>query len=41
MTAKEYVRQTRTVVTADNLKSNPEWYEGLFDAATVLSAERG
>ena len=41
MTASEYARQTRTLVTADFLKSNPEWYAGLFDAATVLSAERG
>ena len=41
MTVSEYARQTRTVVTVDNLKSNPEWYEGLFDAATVLDADRG
>ena len=41
MTTGDYVRQYRTIVTADNLKSNPEWYAGLFDAATVLSAERG
>lgn len=41
MTVTEYARQTRTVVTADNLKSNPEWYTGLFDAATVLEADRG
>ena len=37
----EYARQTRTLVTADYLKSNPEWYAGLFDAATVLEADRG
>ena len=41
MTASEYARQTRTLVTADFLKSNPEWYAGLFDAATVLSEARG
>ena len=41
MTASAYARQTRTLVTADFLKSNPEWYAGLFDAATVLSEVRG
>ena len=41
MTATEYARQTRTLVTADFLKSNPEWYAGIFDAATVLSEARG
>ena len=41
MTTTAYARQMRIVVTADNLASNPEWYEGMFDAATVLSAERG
>lgn len=41
MAAPEYARQTRKMVTAANLSSNPEWYTGLFDAATVLSAERG
>ena len=41
MTASEYARQSRTLVTADFLKSNPEWYAGLFDAATVLSEARG
>ena len=41
MTASEYARQTRTLVTADFLKSNPEWYDGLFNAATVLSEVRG
>ena len=40
MTTGDYARQLRTVVTADNLKSNPEWYEGMFDAATVLSDAR-
>ncbi len=41
MITGDYARQIRTVVTAENLKSNPEWYEGLFDASTVLSPERG
>lgn len=41
MTTPDYARQQRTVVTAANLASNPEWYEGMFDAATVLSTERG
>ena len=40
MTTGQYARQQRTVVTAENLASNPEWYAGMFDAATVLSAER-
>ena len=41
MTAPEYARQQRTIVTAENLASNPEWYAGMFDAATVLDASRG
>ena len=41
MITGDYARQMRTLVTADYLKSHPEWYEGLFDAATVLSTERG
>lgn len=41
MTTPDYARQQRTIVTAANLVSNPEWYEGMFDAATVLSSERG
>lgn len=40
MTTAEYARQTRTLVTAQNLSEHPEWYAGMFDAATVLSAER-
>ncbi len=40
MTTGEYARQTRTVVTAQNLAEHPEWYEGMFDAAAVLSSER-
>ena len=41
MTTADYARQHRTIVTAQNLQSNPEWFAGLFDAATVLSADRG
>lgn len=41
MTTADYARQQRTIVTADNLAEHPEWYTGMFDAATVLSAERG
>ena len=40
MTASEYARQTRTLVTGANLAEHPEWYAGLFDVATVLSTER-
>ena len=40
MTTGEYARQTRTLVTAANLAEHPEWFAGLFDAATVLSADR-
>ena len=40
MTAPEYARQTRTLVTGANLAEHPEWYAGLFDAATVLSSQR-
>ena len=41
MTTAGYARQTRTLVTAEYLKSNPEWYAGLFDAAAVLDGARG
>lgn len=41
MTTGDYARQHRTIVTAQNLQSNPEWFAGLFDAATVLSGDRG
>ena len=41
MTASEYARHTRTIVSAVNLQQHPDWFAGLFDAATVLSAERG
>ena len=40
MTTPEYARQTRTLVTAQYLAEHPEWYAGMFDPATVLSAER-
>ena len=41
MTTADYARQYRTIVTAQNLQSNPEWFAGLFDAAAVLSGDRG
>ncbi len=41
MTTGDYARQQRIVVTAANLAENPDWYAGMFDAATVLSADRG
>ena len=41
MTTGDYARQTRTLVTAANLTEHPEWFSGLFDAATVLSPDRG
>ena len=41
MTAPEYARHIRTIVSAVNLQQHPDWFAGLFDAATVLSAERG
>lgn len=40
MTTAEYARQQRTIVTADSLANNPEWFAGMFDAATVLDASR-
>lgn len=40
MTTADYARHSRTMVTAANLAEHPEWFAGLFDAATVLSAER-
>lgn len=40
MTTAEYARQTRTLVTAQNLIEHPEWYAGMFDAASVLSDQR-
>ncbi|MBQ4550851.1 MAG: hypothetical protein IJA49_07130 [Oscillospiraceae bacterium] len=41
MTAPEYARHIRTIVSAVNLQQHPDWFAGLFDAATVLSTERG
>ena len=40
MTTPDYARQTRTLVTAEYLQAHPEWYEGMFDAAKVLSPDR-
>ena len=40
MTTGEYARHTRTLVTAANLAEHPEWFAGMFDAATVLSDQR-
>jgi hypothetical protein len=41
MTTGDYARQTRTLVTGVNLADHPDWFEGMFDAATVLSPDRG
>ena len=41
MTTGEYARQTRTLVTGANLSDHPDWFDGMFDAATVLSPDRG
>ena len=40
MITGEYARQSRTLVTAANLSEHPEWFSGMFDAASVLSSER-
>lgn len=40
MTTSEYARQLRHIVSAVNLQEHPDWFTGLFDAATVLSSER-
>ena len=40
MTTGEYARQTRTLVTGANLADHPDWFEGMFDAASVLTVER-
>ena len=40
LTQPTYVRQGRLLVNAINIKNHPEWYEGLFDPATVLVASR-
>lgn len=41
LTTATYARQSRTLVTARNLTEHPEWFAGMFDAATVLDADRG
>ena len=41
MTATQYARHIRTIVSAANLTNHPEWFAGMFDAATVLSEGRG
>ena len=41
MTTGEYARQTRTLVTGANLSDHPDWFDGMFDAASVLSPDRG
>ena len=41
MTATQYARHIRTIVSASNLINHPEWFAGMFDAATVLSEGRG
>ena len=41
MTTGDYARQTRTLVTGANLADHPDWFEGMFDAASVLSPDRG
>ena len=41
MTATQYARHIRTIVSAVNLTDHPDWFAGLFDAATGLSEARG
>ena len=41
MTTGDYARQTRTLVTGANLSDHPDWFDGMFDAASVLSPDRG
>lgn len=38
--AGNHVRMGRLLVAGGNLKANPEWFEGLFDAASVLDPNR-
>ena len=40
MTSTQYARHIRTIVSAVNLAEHPDWFAGMFDAATVLSADR-
>ena len=37
----EYVRQGRILVTGANMAYNASWFEGIFDAASVLDKSRG
>lgn len=39
-TQEEYVRQGRLMVTGTNLITHPQWFAELFDAASILSANR-
>jgi len=36
-----YVRQGRLMVTGANIANNPQWWNGIFDATTVLGGARG
>ncbi len=36
----DYIRQGRILVTGDNLKNNGGWFEGIFDASSVLDSNR-
>ncbi len=36
-----YVRHDRLMITGDNLRNYPEWFAGIFDAASVLDPARG
>lgn len=37
----QYVRQGRIMVTGSNVAHHPDWFDGLFDAASVLDPTRG
>lgn len=36
-----YIRQGRILVTGSNIAYHPEWFEGIFDASSVLDSSRG
>lgn len=36
----EYMRLGRILVTGENMKKTPDWFEGIFDVATVLDPTR-
>lgn len=36
-----YMRQGRLMVTGANIANNPQWFNGIFDAATILDSTRG